>query len=81
MRAPPLADNWKPTLPDADRARYASAWNSFRSCRDCKYWLYDEEDGDGQGVCGHPKIRFGAFMTPEDYTCDLVEPKQTQTDH
>ncbi len=73
MRAPP-ADHWADTLPPEDRARYRASWDLFRCCRDCKHWEYDEDDGDGTGLCGIGS-KFAAFLTPEDYTCDQFEPK------
>ncbi|TXH56932.1 MAG: hypothetical protein E6Q97_05465 [Desulfurellales bacterium] len=64
MRAPP-GDHWSDTLPAVDRERYSAAWQDYRCCRDCIHWSDDE---DGIGVCG--TVTIGAFITPEDYTCD-----------
>lgn len=71
MRAPP-EDNWLPTLPEADRARYLAAWNSHTACRDCRHWSCD--DDDTVGACGLEK--YAALLTPEDYTCERFEPKK-----
>jgi hypothetical protein len=70
MRPPP-ADNWDETLPAAERERYHVAWQSHRACRDCRNWSGD--DGDGVGACD--LMKYAAFLTPEDYTCDQFEPK------
>lgn len=69
MRGPP-DDNWSPTLPPEDRARYRAAWESYRACRDCLYW--DCDDGDTVGGCTRPSLDRApaAFLTPEDYTCN-----------
>lgn len=66
MRPLPAGDNWEPSLPDADRQRYAAAWQEFRCCRDCRHWSCDE--GDDVGGCD--TVRYAALLTPEDYTCD-----------
>ena len=68
-------DHWKPSLPPEDRAAYDAAWQAKTSCRWCKWWLYDEEDNDGVGVCGGPSRDHvaGSLAAPEDYTCSEFE--------
>lgn len=68
MRPPPV-NHWEDTLPAEDRARYAAAWDEFRTCRDCRHWSVDE--GDSLGACGLERL--AAFMTPEDFTCENFE--------
>lgn len=76
MRPPP-EDHWAPTLPEAERERYQAAWQEFRCCRDCRFWEEDDDDKDGTGACGNSAVmRYAAFLTPEDYTCDQFARKR-----
>lgn len=72
MRAPP-GDHWGDTLPAEDRERYRVAWQSYRACRDCSHWYGEDEDDPGVGACD--TCKHAAFLTPEDYTCDLFASK------
>lgn len=74
MRAPPINDNWASTMPDDERKLLQDAWQSYRCCRDCTHWGYDEEDGDGIGCCG--AMHEAAYIVPEDWTCDRFSAKK-----
>lgn len=79
MRAPPEVSAWANTEPANEKSARELAWQEFRSCRDCKNWMFDEEDAEENkasiGCCGHSSWfqKAAAFQVPEDYTCDDFE--------
>lgn len=61
-----LLPHWKAELSATDRERYLRAWQSGRSCADCRHWLHDEPT-DTVGLCGMEKL--AALTAPADWTC------------
>ena len=65
----PAGEHWSATMPAADRAQYAAAWQDYRACRDCRHW-----ECPPQQVIGACRlVELATFVTPENYACAEFE--------